>query len=367
MKLLILSRYDRQGASSRLRQLQYIPYLKEAGFEVEVRPLFGSAYLDDLYAGRRNRPAILRSYRQRIDRLRQLSIYDVVWIEKEALPWLPADIERRLISKTPAIVTDYDDAVFHRYDQHQLSAVRRLLGNKIASVMHGSDTVLAGNAYLAEYAKRAGATWIELVPTVVDTDIYTVLSPQSRSSSVSLGWIGTPGTWRECMVPFLPPLKELIGEKEVKFIAVGAGQDALESCNFDIRPWFESTEISNIQEMDIGIMPLPDMPWMQGKCGYKLIQYMACGLPVVASPVGVNSEIVEHGVNGFLARTEREWTEALKALIGDPELRRRLGAEGRKKIESWYSLQVQGPRVAGILREAAERRSEQRTGKTCVE
>src|SRR6056297_1871598 len=103
--------------------------------------------------------------------------------------------------------------------------------------------------------------------------------------------------------------------------------------------------------MDIGVMPLPDTPWMRGKCGYKLIQYMACGLPVIASPVGVNAEIVEHGVNGFLVGTDEEWKSALTILLKDPDLRRRMGREGRKKVEREYSLQVQGPRVARLLRE----------------
>ncbi len=358
MKILILSRYDRQGASSRLRQLQYIPHLESAGFEVETQPLFGSAYLNDLYAGRRNHAAILRAYRQRIARMRYFGTYDVVWVEKEALPWLPAGFERRFLSNKTAIVTDYDDAVFHRYDRHRLRSVRSLLGHKIASVMQSSDTVLAGNKYLADYAGWAGATRVEIVPTVVDTAAYTVLPSKLMNSTVTLGWIGTPGTWRECVAPFLKPLKQLVDGNRIKLLAIGAGDDVQEGHNFDFRHWSESTEISDIHDMDIGIMPLPDTPWMQGKCGYKLIQYMACGLPVVASPVGVNSEIVQHGINGFLARTDREWTEALKALIGDPELRRRLGTEGRKKVESWYSLRVQGPRVAEFLRKAAERYSE---------
>jgi len=107
--------------------------------------------------------------------------------------------------------------------------------------------------------------------------------------------------------------------------------------------------------MDIGVMPMPDTPWTRGKCGYKLIQYMACGLPVVAAPVGVNAEIVEHGVNGFLASTDQEWREALSTLLANPELRRRMGAAGRKKVEEHYSLQVWGPRVAELLRSVIEK------------
>ena len=109
-----------------------------------------------------------------------------------------------------------------------------------------------------------------------------------------------------------------------------------------------------IQTMDIGVMPLPDTAWARGKCGYKLIQYMACGLPVVASPVGVNKEIVEHGVNGFIAESDEEWRSAIETLLSDADLRRRMGAAGRKKVEDSYSLQVWGPRVAQMLRRVAD-------------
>ena len=110
-------------------------------------------------------------------------------------------------------------------------------------------------------------------------------------------------------------------------------------------PWTEAAEVAAIAEFDVGIMPLADEPWERGKCGYKLIQYMACGLPVVASPVGVNRQIVEHGVNGFLAETPTQWDEALRTLLADPALRQRMGQAGRQKVERQFSLQVTGPKV----------------------
>jgi glycosyltransferase involved in cell wall biosynthesis len=133
-------------------------------------------------------------------------------------------------------------------------------------------------------------------------------------------------------------------------MAVGAGNAADDAADVITRQWSEDREIADIQEMDIGIMPLPDTPWMRGKCGFKLIQYMACGLPVVASPVGVNQDMVGHGVNGFLAETPAEWTEALRKLVTDDALRQRMGAKGREMVKNQYSLQAQGPRVAELLR-----------------
>ena len=135
---------------------------------------------------------------------------------------------------------------------------------------------------------------------------------------------------------------------------VGARPDAAREGALAFEPWSEAAEVSLIQTFDIGIMPLTDTPWARGKCGYKLIQYMACGLPVIASPVGVNSDIVEHGVNGFLADTEEEWAQAISTLLSDRELRHRMGAAGRKKVEAEYSLQVWGPKVAAMIRDVAE-------------
>ena len=278
---------------------------------------------------------------------------DLILLEKEALPWIPDAIEAGLVPKRIPVVSDYDDAVFHRYDLHSSPIVRTLLGNKIAGVMSRSALVLAGNDYLAEYAIAAGARRIEIAPTVVDCEAYGPRAIPSLGSPV-VGWIGSPSTFPfvEAVAPLLDGLGRDMG---VRTMIVGASADQKGSAPFSFRDWAEDREIADIQSMDIGIMPLPDTPWARGKCGYKLIQYMGCGLPVVASPVGVNAKIVEHGVNGFLAETEEEWEAALTALINDPDLRQRMGQEGRKKVEAEYSLQVHGPRVARLLREVVER------------
>ncbi|MBN9249072.1 MAG: glycosyltransferase family 4 protein [Mesorhizobium sp.] len=142
---------------------------------------------------------------------------------------------------------------------------------------------------------------------------------------------------------------DLLARHDAVFRAVGAGKPPDPLVNFEFPDWSEAHEVELIQGMDIGIMPLEDSPFARGKCGYKLIQYMACGLPVVASPVGVNSKLVTHGENGFLASTEAEWRAAIERLLSDPELRRRMGAAGRAKVESDYSIQTYGPKVAGMF------------------
>lgn len=354
MKLHLLTRYDRRGASSRLRLLQFIPHLEQSGFSVSTDCLFDASYLDALYAGQRDLGAILRAYRSRLAALKSARDADLIWLEKEALPWVPAALERRLFPSHVPVVTDFDDAVFHRYDSHSNPLVRWLLGRKIAHVMAQSALVLAGNDYLGAYAETSGAMQVEIVPTVVDATAYDG-RPKPAAAQPTVGWIGTPGTWRECVAPFLHDILDTLRPLQSRLLAVGAGAQAAHDSTIGVRDWSEDREAADIRDMDIGIMPLPDTPWMRGKCGYKLIQYMACGLPVVASPVGVNGEIVTHGETGFLASTSAEWRSALQTLINDPELRLRMGQAGRRRVERDYSMQVHGPRVARLLADVARR------------
>ena len=347
--LLVLSKYSRLGASSRLRTLQYRRWLEDAGFEVEYAALFDDRYLQRLYSAEKTNGDLVTYYRKRFSRLRRMPRPSAIWVEYEVLPWMPWMLERALLPASVPIVSDYDDAVFHRYDRHRLAPVRWLLGRKIDHLMKRSQLVTAGNAYLADRARDAGAAQVEIVPTVVDLSHYTVRSESLSTPSVRVGWIGTPNTWHAFGKTLYTQINDTLAAHDARFCAVGAQLEAGCVGNLEVIAWSEDTEVGEIQSMDIGVMPLPDTPWARGKCGYKLIQYMACGLPVVASPVGVNTEIVEHGVNGFLAESDAEWRTAIEALISDPDLRRRMGNAGREKVENDYSLQVWGPRVANLF------------------
>ena len=351
MRLLMLPRYDALGASSRLRMLQYLPALQGAGIEVEVSPLLDDAYVCDLYAGKVSVTRVARSYWQRLRRFRSLDQFDVVWMEKEAWPWLPDWLELPLMGGSTRLVVDYDDAVFHRYDANSSPLVRGLLGRKIDAVMRRSNLVTVGNDYLAERARSAGAAQVEWLPTVIDLQRYPVAAPAHDNLPVVVGWIGSPST-AEYLRQVSGALATLQDEGLIRCVAIGARPDQVEGTPFEAIEWQEDTEVQQLQFFDIGIMPLPDEPWERGKCGYKLIQYMACGLPVVASPVGANTEIVTPAVNGILADNTEQWLAALKELAGDPGLRIRMGSEGRRRVEEWYSLQAQAPRLVSMLQDA---------------
>lgn len=354
MSVTVLTRYSRLGASSRLRSFQYSDFLKTLEINFCISSFFDDEYIKQYNEKKSRSISVAIGYFKRLRQLYQSGHTDALWIEKEALPWLPWSLERALLPQAP-IVSDYDDAVFHRYDLHRSPIVRRLLGRKIDGVMAASALVMAGNAYLAQRAREAGARRVEIVPTVVDIESYGLKPHGDPAASSAIGWIGSPSTWTEYMRPMMPLLADIARRHGARIRAVGAGKAAAADPMLDNLPWSEDTEVASIHAMDIGVMPLTDTPWSRGKCGYKLIQYMACGLPVVASPVGVNAEIVEHGVNGFLATTEAEWRDALDTLLTDEDLRWRMGEAGRRKIEEHYSLQVWGPRVARLIADVAGR------------
>jgi glycosyltransferase involved in cell wall biosynthesis len=355
MKVLLLSRYPRGGASSRLRFYQYIPSLAARGIDVTTAPLFPEGYVEARYAGHRpHRATVLKWWGQRMRRLVSARSFDVLWVEGEFLPWCPAPVERLLRPSGVPYVADYDDAIFHGYDLHRSPAVRRLLGTKIDTVMRDAAVVVAGNGYVRDRALDAGARRVEVVPTVVDLARYPSRDA-GPGEPFTIGWIGTPVTAR-FLNEIAASLLELVRSRDVRIVVVGS-DFSYPGLPIVTRPWSEDTEAAEIATFDVGVMPLPDGPVERGKSGYKLIQYMASGLPVVASPVGVNADIVEHGQDGFLARTPQEWTESLLRLVDDPSLAREMGRRGRDKVEKEYCLSVTAPRLEGLLRDAADRRT----------
>lgn len=351
MKILVLTKYPRMGASSRLRTLQYLPLLEQQGFEFTVRSLFDKAYLDTLYSsGSRSRSALLKYYFKRFLTLFSVGSYDLIWIEYEVFPYLPAFAEQVLALLGKNYIVDYDDAIFHNYDMSNNKVLRKFLSNKIDTVMANASCVIAGNAYLAERAQVAGAKHIEWVPTVVDKYRYMPLIERQDKKKV-IGWIGSPST-QKYILNIKEALRTVCERHSARLLLVGATQDIIDQLpdiQVDVVPWNEDDEAQLIQQMDVGIMPLPDGPWEKGKCGYKLIQYMACGLPVVASPTGVNNEIINNSKCGYLADNTEQWSNSLDTLLSSADQQEMFGKAGRKAVEDIYSLQVQAPILARIF------------------
>lgn len=354
------TRYTRLGASSRLRTMQFLPMLRDAGISVDVFPLFDDQYLDDLYGNHQRHPArVVAAYARRWQALRQARQYDVLLIEKELFPYLPWALERFCLPAGVPMVVDFDDAVFHTYDCSPHAAVRAMLGHKIDQLMAAAACVSVGNGYLAARAVQASARRVKLVPTVVDLARYQLAENTADrppdGSKVVIGWIGSPAT-EHYVLALQPVLHAVCAEQRARVVLVGASASMvqrLQGVPVEVQAWTEDTEAALIAGFHIGIMPLPDAPWERGKCGYKLIQYMACGLPVVASPVGVNRDIVLPSVTGILAESLADWQSALETMMADPALRQRWGLAGRKRVEEEYSMKLQGTRIVSMLYAAA--------------
>jgi glycosyltransferase involved in cell wall biosynthesis len=350
MRVTAFTKYDREAASTRQRLLQYLPDLERAGIMVEHHPLLGDDYVRGLVTGRRPSPlSVAQAYGRRLEQLLAARECDLIWIYAELFPWLPAVFEKLALRVGKPIIYDMDDAFFIPYEG------KLLLDGKLEPLLSAAAACTCGNEYLRDYASGFCERSI-VVPTVVDTSLYR---PRRKAASrpLTIGWIGSPSTW--CNVrPLLPLLRQLCAERGVRFRTVGAGTEAEQDRfpGLDLVDWSEAAEIAEVQRMDIGIMPLLDRPFQRGKSGYKLVQYMACGLPVVASPVGVNTRIVANGDNGLLASSTEEWRAALDRLLDDSALRKAMGKASRTLAERSYSLASQAPRVVDLFESVAAER-----------
>ena len=341
MRVLFLNKYSDMGASSRLRVSQYIPELPD-NIDAHISYLFD----DDLVSFKLNKYEralkVIYLYFIRFLTLFTVFRYDLIFIQSEIFPKLPATIERLLRVLRVKYVVDYDDAIFHNYDtKRNRSRVHRFfLSKKIDVVMKNSHRVVCGNDYLASRAKSSGANDVVVIPTVVDHTRYSIKQHEIKEQII-IGWMGSPST-QKYLRNVLPALKKLSDEFNIKLVVVGATPSFdLEGVPLEVLPWEEAKESYHINLFDVGIMPLDDGLWEKGKCGYKLIQYMACGIPVVSSAVGVNPEIIDYSRSGFVCNDNNEWFTALRSLCLKKHLRVELGQNGRSAVINKYSLEAQ--------------------------
>ena len=344
-KLLILTRYDRSGPSSRYRFYNYVDYLEANGINCYIKPLFNKEYLDLTYSGSSRIFSVLISYLRRLKDLLNLKKYDLILIEKELFPFLPAWIESFFYLSRVNYILDYDDAIFHRYDQHQNKLIRFFLAKKIAKLMASADTVISGNEYIADYANKLALKDKLIIPTVVDMDLYDQILSE-KNQQFTIVWIGTQST-AKYVESLSEALKEVCIKTHGKLIMIGARAN-LPGVPVEFFEWSEDTEISHLKSCHVGIMPLPDQHWERGKCGFKIIQYMASKIPVIASPVGVNSSIINEGVNGYLASTTNDWIDCLYKVYNKSD--DSLETNGYKNIVSNYSLSHTSPTLLQILK-----------------
>ena len=345
MSVLFLTLYPETAASSRYRVAQYLPYLRARGIEYTV----ASAVSEGVYAkftgpGRKARPLWYHAFEtpRRLVQILGGRRYDIVFVQKALMSAYLKGTLGLLRRCAKRVIVDVDDAV-HRKPPHPLRSRWKWIEDReqMNRLFAASDLVLAGNDWLADEARKTGRR-VETLPTVVDTERF--VPPENGAAPFRIGWIGGSSTTRslEAVVPVLNGLQD--AETDL----VGADRAQLSMNGLSVREWTLDSEVQDIQGFSVGIMPLPKTEWSKGKCALKAIQYMACGVPCVATPFGAVRDIIRDEENGLFADTEEKWRDAFERLR-DPELRKKLGEAGRATVRERYSLDATAPRFIELL------------------
>lgn len=341
--LFIAMHRELRSPSQRFRFEQYFNFLESKEIECKLSYLISEKDDKILYASGHYIGKLLiflKSLIKRLKDVRRVNNFDYIFIQREAFMTGTAYFEKKFAKSTAELIFDFDDSIWLE-DQNEANGKLAFLKNpsKTADIIALCDTVVAGNDYLADFAKQYNKN-VVIIPTTIDTDWY---KPQAKSNNkkVIIGWSGSFTTLKhfESALDALTEIKAKYGEM-VSFKVIGDANYLYEPLNIVGNKWKSETEVEDLQDIDIGIMPLPDIEWTRGKCGLKGLQYMGLAIPAIMSPVGVNTEIIEHGVNGFLATTKNEWINCLSELIESPKLRKRLGEAGRKTVEEKYSVEA---------------------------
>lgn len=348
MNVLFLTRYQQSMASSWYRAMQYFSSLETYGVECALQALFSDAYVSELM--RRERRPLAKAIGGYWSRMRyllaaDLSKFNGCYLQYEAFPYWPKLLEDWLLLHRIPYVVDFDDAIYLAY--------RRIpwLQRKLEAVMQQAQLVIAGNQTLREYAASLNRN-VSVIPTVVDARDYPPKAEyQAERRRFIVGWVGTPLTARRYLEPFGPTLEKVARRHPILLRCVGTNPGfAVPGLDVENIPWRREGAGGIISTFDVGIMPLVNEPFAQGKCGFKLIQYMACGVPSVAMSIGANREIITSGVDGLLAESESGFADSISALLESVDFRERLGRAGRAKVLASYSVQATAERFCkGLL------------------
>ncbi len=340
--LLIVHHRPNRAPGQRFRIEQFLPKLKNAGFEITFSNIINEKddktfYAHGHYFGKLM--FVIKSFLHRCKDIRRAKNFDLIFVYREAYMLGTSYFERKLAKSGVPVIFDFDDSIWLNdtsEGNQNLAWMKR--PEKTAVICKYSTVVSVGNQYLADYAKQFNDN-VFILPTVIDTNYHKPIetAPHER---ICIGWTGTQPTLKhyETAIPVLKRIKEKFGDKVYFKVIMNSKTWQSEIPDTKIVQWSPQNEIAELCEFDIGIMPLPDDKWSRGKCGFKGLQCMALGLPVIMSPVGVNCEIIDDGVNGFLANTEDEWFEKFSELINSAELRQKLGKNARKTVEEKFSV-----------------------------
>jgi glycosyltransferase involved in cell wall biosynthesis len=353
MRVLALMQapYD-TSPSQRYRLEQWEPLLRERGVEItyasfEDEELHALLYQPGMV--RKKLQLVTRGLGRRLSVVRKVKDYDLVYILREAALVGPPVFERLIAQSGVPVIFDFDDAIFVSYRSPSNGYLSYLkFASKTKTICRIASHVMVGNPYLEDYARQVNDR-VTIIPSTIDTEKYRVPQRKKKNGPVVIGWTGSYSTVQH-LDTMRSALKKLAEKESFRLRVIGPGAYECPPVDVEVRRWRADTEVEDLREIDIGMMPLPEDRWSKGKCGMKALQFMAMGIPTICSPVGVNSQIIQDNQNGFIAATEDEWIEKLTRLLRSAELRQRLGHAGRVTVEEKYSAITQTPRVYEIFK-----------------
>lgn len=337
----------------RFRIEQWEPYLKTEGIEIDYYSFADKQLVDTMPKRGKLFSKIVGLIRGSIGRLGHLFIlsrYDVIVIYRAAAIVGPAFFERVIKLFRRPVILDFDDAIWLT----DTAETNRAFGwakfsGKTGSICRLSTSVTVGNSFLADYARQFNDN-VHIVPTSIDTDHYKPSTEKRENARrVVVGWTGS-STSQAHLEAFESTLADLLRERDVEIRVLSDRKPAFKGIPHTWRPWTIASEIDEISQFDIGIMPLADDDWARGKCAFKALQCMSLGIPTICSDVGANRDVIDHGKNGFLATTATDWIESFIALIDDPDLRGQLGIAARKTIVNKYSMKNSSQLFADVIK-----------------
>lgn len=353
-EILMIVQYP-EGVSpgQRFRVELYKDLLAENGFVVTTRPFLDERGYHIVHRYGfffKKILATLKGYARRLLLLFRVKKYDFIFVQREAAPMGPPFFEWAVVKLFhKKLIYDFDDAIWIEAVSTQNSLAGKFKNaGKVKYICKWAYKVSGGNDYLCNYGRRYNSNTF-YNPTCVDTERRHNTVAIQPVSKVTIGWTGSFSTLKYLTL-VAPALKELQKKYEFDIKIICNQKPELDLRNVQYIEWSEENEVRELASCQVGLMPLTDDEWSEGKCGFKLIQYLSLGIPAVASPVGVNHVIIEEGINGYLANSNADWYTAIEKLILDTDLRMRMGIAGRRKMISQYSLQSNAANFLGLFR-----------------
>ncbi len=347
-KVLFIAAHEKNRApNQRFRFEQYIDFLEQNNFQCELSNIISEKEFKILYSkGNFLKKVffVFKSFFIRYKDLKRANQFDIVFIAREAMLTRNTFFERKVKKSKAKVIFDFDDSIWLQNISEANKTFKWLKGHsKTAQLISLANLVFAGNQYLADFALENNKK-VVIIPTTIDTNEYLPKKsvPKAENEPICIGWSGSITTIKhfEYAIPFLKKIKEKYGEK-VNFKVIGDANYRHDELDIRGLAWNKQTELDDLQTFDIGIMPLPNDEWSKGKCGLKGLQYMALEIPTIMSPVGVNTEIITDGENGFLADEITDWVEKISRLIESKELRNSMGKKARETVQNDYSTDSQ--------------------------